>query len=312
MDKPKIKNILISGSLIYDRIMDYPGYFKDQIMPDKIHVLNVAFVVNGVKESFGGTAGNIAYNLNLLGERSTILATAGKDFGEYKNWLSRNKTNLKELKIIKNQNTASVILITDQDDNQITAVNPGAMNSPRGRFNKKYLKNSLAIISPGNCEDMLNYAKLYKAQGVRYIFDPGQQITSLEPSALRIGAVGSEILIGNDYEIELIRRKVKWTTKQLFGKIKTLIITKSSEGSEIYTAGKKAAVKAVRIKKALDPTGAGDAYRAGLIKGIINGLPLEDCAKLASAVASFAVESYGTQNHKFTLKQCIKRLEVNY
>jgi len=312
MNNLKIKNILISGSLVYDRIMDFPGFFKDHIMPDKIHILNVAFSVNEVKESFGGTAGNIAYNLNLLGERPTIFSAVGKDFGPYKNWLLRNKTYLNELKVIKDRNTASVFIITDKADNQIAAFNPGAMNIPRGRFNNKYLKNALAIISPGNCEDMLNYAKLYTEQRIKYIFDPGQQITSLKPSALRIGAVGAEILIGNDYEIELIRRKLKWTTKQLFGKIKTLIITKSGEGSEIYISGKKITIKAAKIKKVIDPTGAGDAYRAGLIKGIISNLSMEESLKLASAVASYAVTSYGTQKHKFTLTGLKKKIQNNY
>lgn len=309
MNNSKITNILISGSLVYDRIMDFPGFFKDHIMPDKIHILNVAFSVNGVKESFGGTAGNIAYNLNLLHERPVIFSTIGKDFGSYKNWLKKNKANSAELRLIKDQHTASVFVITDKDDNQISAFNPGAMNMARGRFNGKYLNNALAIISPGNCEDMLNYAKLYQKKGIKYIFDPGQQITSLSLSALRIGALGAEILIGNDYEIELIRRKLKWTERQLFGKIKTIIVTKSGEGSEIYTAGKKILIKAVKVKKVLDPTGAGDAYRAGLIKGIIDGLSLAECAKLASAVASFAVESYGTQNHKFTSAELKKRIQ---
>jgi adenosine kinase len=312
MNKTNIKYILVSGSLVYDRIMDFPGFFKDHIMPDKIHILNVSFVVNGVKESYGGTAGNIAYNLSLLGERPTIFSTIGKDFGPYKSWLLRRKSDLGGLKLVKDLNTASVFVVTDRADNQIAAFNPGAMSVPRGSFAPKYLKNALAIISPGNCEDMLNYAKTYQKQRVRYIFDPGQQIIALAPNALKTGAIGAEILIGNDYEIELIRRKLKWTTKRLFGKINTLIITKSGEGSEIYVGGKRTAIKAVKVKKVLDPTGAGDAYRAGLIKGLISDLPLEESAKLASAVAGYAVESYGTQNHRFTWRELKQKFKDNY
>jgi len=298
--------------LVYDRIMDYPGLFKDQIMPDKIHILNVGFLVNEVKESFGGTGGNIAYNLSLLNEQPTLLTTVGKDFGIYKKWLMKCKINLKEIKTLKDKQTASVYIITDKSDNQIAAFNPGAMSKPRGSFTKKYFKDVLAIISPGNAEDMLNYAKLYQAQKIKYIFDPGQQIGALTASALKTGIIGAEILIGNDYEIELIRRKLKWTASQLLGKVKTLIITKGGQGSEIFTGGKKMLIKAVKIKKVLDPTGAGDAYRAGLIKGLIYDFSLEEAAKLASVVAGFAIECQGTQNHYFTNIQLEKRFKENY
>lgn len=306
------KNILISGSVVYDRIMDFPGAFKDHIMADKIHILNVSFSLNGVKESFGGTAGNIAYNLTLLGERPTVLSNVGKDFSEYKNWFRKSGIALDGLKTIPDRHTASAYIITDRDDNQITAFNPGAMGLPRGRFNEKYLKNALAIISPGNPEDMLDYAKLYRRRKVSYIFDPGQQVTVLEPAALATAACGAGILIGNDYEIELIRRKLKWTIKRLFGKINTLIITKGGQGSEIYIKGKKSLIKAAKAEKIPDPTGAGDAYRAGLIKGLASGWPAARSARLASAVASFAVEQIGTQNHRFSLKQLSQRFEKTY
>lgn len=306
------QNILISGSLVYDRIMDFPGLFKDQIMPDKIHILNVGFLVNEVKESFGGTGGNIAYNLSLLNERSTLLTTVGKDFGLYKKWLISCKVNLAEVVMIKEQNTASVYIITDQSDNQIAAFNPGAMSQPRGEFRETLLRQALAIISPGNAADMLNYAKRYKQQKVKYIFDPGQQIGALKPMVLKTCISGAEILIGNDYEIELIRRKLDWTASQLLDKVKILIITQGVRGSELYMAGQKTMIKAVKVKKALDPTGAGDAYRAGLIKGLVNELTLETSAKLASTVAAFAVECQGTQRHHFTTVQLAKRFQETY
>lgn len=320
--KKKI-NILVSGSLVYDRIMDFPGYFKEHIMPDKIHVLNVSFVVNGLKESFGGTAGNIAYNLALLGEKPTILSCVGNDFGQYSKWLKKNKIDISQIKIVKNKNTSSCYITTDKADNQITAFNPGALVCERGALKNLKANDGIAIIAPGNNKDMENYASTYKKSGIKYIFDPGQQITALSPAALKKCINGAEVLIGNDYEISLIMKKIGWTLKGVVDKVGMLIITKGEKGSEIYSknhrqghrnsgtggTSKKVKIKAVKLKNVVDPTGAGDAYRAGLIKGLINGWPLERAGKLASVVASFAVEKQGTQEHRFGRKDIEKRLK---
>ncbi len=340
----QIKNILVSGSLVYDRIMDFPGYFKDHIMPDKIHVLNVSFMVNDLKESFGGTAGNIAYNLSLLGEKPSILACVGNDFNPYKKWLVKNKIDISQIKIIKNKNTSSCYITTDKSDNQITGFNPGALmcergvaplkrtvKSPQPPFTKGG-NNELAIIAPGNNKDMENYASVYKKQGIKYIFDPGQQITALSAVALKRSINGAEVLIGNDYEISLIMKKIGWTLKSLIDKVGMLIITKGEKGSEIYTKNKipltpfnsrllrdkkggvirKIKIPAVKLKKIIDPTGAGDAYRSGLIKGIIDEMPLEKIGRLASVVASFAVEKQGTQEHRFGWKDIDRRYKKNF
>lgn len=306
------KNILISGSLVYDRIMDFPGYYKDHIIPEKIHMLNISFLINEPRESFGGTAGNIAYNLALLEEKSTLLTTVGKDFAEYKKWLEKYKIDISQLKTIKDKSTASVYIITDKSDNQIAAFNPGAMSVPRGGFASKCLSADWAIISPGNADDMVNYAKLYKKAKVKYIFDPGQQIGSLDSLGLKTGILGAEILIGNDYEIALICKKIGWTQKVLSEKINTLIITKGELGSEIYSKKQKINILPVKAEKVLDPTGAGDAYRAGLLKGLVNGWGIEKSAKLGSLVATFAVEKHGTQNHNFTKNQLAKKFKSCY
>lgn len=308
----KVKHILVSGSLAYDRIMDFPGFFKDHILPDKIHILNVSFAVNGIKENFGGTAGNIAYNLALLNEKSIILSCVGKDFASYEKWLARNKIGSSQIKRIKSRNTASANIITDQADNQITGFNPGALRASRGIFNKKLLKNSIAIIAPGNNNDMEQYAKLYKQKKVKYIFDPGQEITSLKKSALKNSINGAWILIGNDYEISAIKRKIGWTDKALLDKITMLVITKGAKGSEIYYQGKKIQIPAAKPKNILDPTGAGDAYRAGLIKGLINSWQLGKAGCLAGLAAVYAVEKYGTQNHRFNWRTLRKRYQENF
>jgi adenosine kinase len=326
------KTIFISGSLVYDRIMDFPGYFKDHIMPDKIHILNVSFAVNNMRESFGGTAGNIAYNLSLLGERPSIIATAGNDFTPYKKWLDKNKIDSSLVKIIKNKNTASCYITTDMSDNQITAFNPGALtvetrhcliSTDFKKFGKgntekippaPFVKGGvgLAIIAPGNIKDMENYARFYKKANIKYIFDPGQQITALSSVSLKSGIKGAEILIGNDYEISLINKKTGWTTKDLIDKVNMLVVTMGDKGSLIYYNKKKHIIKPAKVKKAVDPTGAGDAYRAGLIKGIIKGYNIKKCGQLASVVASFAVEKHGTQEHRFSKQDVENRYRANY
>ncbi|MFA6171177.1 MAG: carbohydrate kinase family protein [Patescibacteria group bacterium] len=303
----KIKNILVSGSLAFDRIMDFPGKFSDHILPDKIHNLNVAFNINELRENFGGCAGNIAYNLALLNERPFILATAGTDFGSYKKWLKKKKVDISQVKEIKEKHTASAYIITDKADNQITGFNMGAMNVARGKevfkgFSAKALKNSLAIVSPGNIDDMREYGGYYKKANIRYIFDPGQAIPALKSEVIKRAAEAAEILIGNDYEVEMIKKKTGWTSKQLIDKVRTLIITKGELGSEIFIKGRRIKVRPVKAKELKDPTGAGDAYRAGLLKGLASGWDMEKSAKLASVVASYAVEKYGTQNHAFTWK----------
>jgi adenosine kinase len=230
--------------------------------------------------------------------------------------------DISHVKEINNKLMASAYIITDKDDNQITGFNMGAMNIPLGKFDEKLLKNSLAIISPGNTCDMEKYARLYKKKKVRYIFDPGQAMTALSDDVLRMASAGAEIVIGNDYEIELLKKRTGWTTDELIDKVKRLIITKGDKGSEVFeptnqrihnestnsedksnVAGKRRIIiRAVKAKTLKDPTGAGDAYRAGLLKGLTLDWPLEKCAKLGSAVASYAVEKYGTQKHGFTWK----------
>ncbi len=326
MPKNKAK-ILVSGSLVYDRIMDFPGKFADHIMPDKIHILNVAFAVNGLRESFGGTAGNIAYNLALLGERPTILSTAGRDFGLYRKRLLKNKIDVSRVQVVKNKNTASCYITTDMADNQITAFNPGALAGQcRDALQcvSTNKNNFLAIISPGNIKDMENYARFYKKVGIKYIFDPGQAITALKPNVLKASIKGAEALIGNDYEVGLLSKKTGWTINEIIDKVGMLIITKGEKGSEIYkraltsqppfTRGVIKAMKipAVKLKKIIDPTGAGDAYRAGFIKGMVQGWDAKKCGQLASVVASFAVEKYGTQEYRFGRKDVAMRFRNTY
>lgn len=307
-----MSKILVSGSLAYDRIMNFPGYFKDHILPDKIHILNVSFAINKLKEGFGGTAGNIAYNLSLLGEEPIVLGLVGEDFAKYEKWLKNKKVDISKVKKIKGELTASAYIITDQDDNQITGFYGGLGNIQYCQIVKKIKNVGLAIIAPDIKTRMLEYAKIYHTLKISYIFDPGQQITSFTASELKQLVAGARVLIGNDYEVQLILNRLNLEQKQLEKMVEMLVITKGAKGSEIYHQSKKIKIPPAKPKNTSDPTGAGDAYRAGLIKGLVAGWPLEKVGRLAGLVAVYTVEKYGTQTHKFTWSELAKRYKENF
>jgi adenosine kinase len=280
--------IYISGSIAYDRIMDFPGKLSDHILPDKIHILNVCFTVNGLVEKFGGTAGNIAYTLSLLNERPVLIATIGKDYENYFDWLNKNNISEDGIKIIREELTAGAYIITDKADNQITGFNPGAMKYPSGySFHSADPKNSISLIAPGNLQDMVEYARICKEKGIDHICDPGQSLTQWEGNALREWLDGSLLLISNDYELEMIMK-----------------MTSSAEFD--------VAIPAATVHNVVDPTGAGDAYRAGLLKGIVLGRDIETSAKMGAVAASFAIEKYGTQEHHYTYEDFIERYKSNF
>ena len=302
--------ILISGSLAYDRIMDFPGRFSDHILPEKIHVLNVAFTVNGLTEKFGGTAGNIAYSLALLGEKPIILSTIGRDYHNYYEWLEEHNIICEGIRIVDDELTACAYITTDQSDNQITGFNPGAMKH-RMTFDLEKLDpdDTIAIVAPGNFDDMVGLCQEYKSRGIRYIFDPGQQLTSFDKESILNCIDGAYILITNDYELEMIMEKTGLDRDALLTKVSMIITTLGELGSRVCALDRVIEIPPVKIAKAVDPTGAGDSYRSGLIKGLVDGLDVEKCAAMGSACASFAVEYLGTQEHHFTIEEFQKRLE---
>jgi adenosine kinase len=305
--------ILVSGSLAYDRIMDFPGKFSDHILADKIHILNVCFVVNGLTEKFGGTAGNIGYTLALLGERPLILATAGNDFGQYENWLRQHDLPLDGIRLIPEELTAGAYITTDMGDNQITGFNPGAMKYPSlYEVDHAQVPEKLAIIAPGNVEDMVSYSLSYKKHKIPYIFDPGQQITSLSADQLTDLVSGSKLLIANDYELELISEKTGLKRNELLERTEAIIVTLGENGSIIITARDETKIGVAKPSKVLDPTGAGDAYRAGLIKGLVLGKELSHAASMGATCASYAIEHQGTQEHAFTLDEFWTRYRQNF
>jgi adenosine kinase len=302
-------NIIVSGSMAYDRIMDFPGKFSDHILPDKIHVLNVCFQVNGIKEKYGGTAGNIAYALTLMGEKPLICATIGHDYQKYFKWLAKNGLSTENIKIIADEFTAGAYITTDRSDNQITGFNPGAMKYQSTLdFSKLDSEDTIVIVSPGNFEDMVNYPRACKNKGIDYILDPGQSLPMWDKQDLIQAIEGCRILIVNDYELSLIISKTGLDKKALLEMTGTIITTLGESGSQISTREREIAVPAFRVKKVVDPTGAGDSYRGGLLCGLVHGKNIEQCARMGSVCASFSIENYGTQEYSFTPEEFNERL----
>ena len=302
--------IFVSGSLAYDRIMDFPGKFSDHLLPGKIHVLNVSFTVSSMVEKLGGTAGNIAYALSLLGEKPVILATVGRDYQRYFEWLKKNHIAGDTIKVINEEVTAGAYITTDQADNQITGFNPGAMKYPSNfKFDQVNPEESIAIIAAGNLEDMITYSLICKSRGIKYIFDPGQSLPMWHKQDLIRCIKGTAILISNDYELELIMTRTGLDRRELLQHTEAIVTTLGEMGSQVITPDAEIAIPAVRPEKVADPTGAGDAYRAGLIKGLVQGKDIKHCATMGSVCASFAVECYGTQEYHFTAQEFKERLD---
>jgi adenosine kinase len=302
--------IFVSGSLAYDRIMDFSGYFSDHILPEKTHILNVSFQVNGMKEMFGGTAGNIAYALTLMNEQPVILATIGHDYHRYFEWLARNGIPTDGIKIIPDESTASAYIMTDLADNQITGFNPGAMKYPSSMdFDQLSHEDTLVIISPGNLKDMIDYSRLCKEKGIYHIFDPGQSLPMWDSRDLVQSIEGCQILISNDYELNLIMSKTGLTREDLLKLTGTIIVTRGELGSTVFSPDGEINIPVFKPRKVVDPTGAGDSFRGGLISGLVQKMSLEQCARMGSVCASFCLESYGTQDYRFSPEEFTARLK---
>ena len=302
-------SVLVSGSLAYDRIMNFPGSYKDHFHPDTLHALSVSFLVDKLEESLGGTAGNIAYNLALLEEKPVLISCAGNDFDKYRRRFAELGIDTSSVQIESDVSTAVAHVITDKDDNQITAFYPGAMMR---MYTKEIPDASLAVVSPGRPQEMLELPKKYRARGVPFFYDAGQQIIALSGEALQEAIPGAAALFGNDYEIAVMLKKLGWSKEELLTKVPILVTTLGAEGSIVSTREKEYRIAAVKADKVVDPTGAGDAFRAGFAKGWLLRLPIDTCAKLASTVAAYAVEEYGTQRHRFSMGELKVRYEKAY
>jgi len=308
-----MKKIFISGSMAYDRIMDFPGRFSDHILPDKIHILNVCFNVNGLTEKFGGTAGNIAYSLSLLQEQPFVLATIGKDYQNYFEWLGKNNIPVHGIRIIPEEFTAGAYITTDMADNQITGFNPGAMKHPSGYgFEDAASANAITLIAPGNLDDMISYARICRGKGISYICDPGQSLSKWDGKILTEWLHGSTALISNDYELELIMKMTGMKKEGLLQHTEKIITTLGENGSVIHFPDSDIHIPVAKVSDVVDPTGAGDAYRAGLLKGMTSGRDIEISARMGAVAAVYAIEHYGTQEHAYTYEEYIERYRSNF
>ncbi|MFA6908690.1 MAG: carbohydrate kinase family protein [Patescibacteria group bacterium] len=305
--------ILVAGSLAFDRIMNFPGRFREHIIASKIHSINVSFNIDTFTESFGGTAGNIAYSLRLLGAKPVVWAPAGNDFEGYRWWLERHKINTRYIRIIQKERTAAAYLITDQDDNQITAFHPGALRAPNGKVPRVLLSQTdFGIISPGSLADMKTLPGIFKKSHIRYAFDPGQAIPALSPATLKNGVSGAEIFFSNDYELSLVLRAAHMTEHELLRRAKVAVTTLGPKGSVVRSGSARFRIPPAKPKNTSDPTGAGDAYRAGFLYGYLRGLSLDVCGKLGAVASVYTVEAYGTQTHSFTASEFEGRYRKNF
>lgn len=294
--------IYVSGSLAFDRIMTFHGNFKDHILMDKLHMLNVSFMVDSMDERRGGCAGNIAFSLALLGEKPIIVSSAGRDFDAYAKSLSELGLPLDGITRYDDIFTALCYITTDMNSNQITGFYPGAMaRSSQYCFPALDPDRDLAIISPGNIEDMCRLPRFFREHGVRYIFDPGQQLPVIPPEALRNAIEGAYAVITNDYELNMICKATGLSEDSLLGRALWLVTTLGKDGARVRgTDGTDVTVPALPVDRILDPTGAGDAQRAGFLKGLVSGLSVPEAAKIGSIAASFAIEHLGTQEHRYS------------
>ena len=297
-----MSNVLICGSMAYDSIMVFNDYFKNHILPDQIHKLSVSFYVPELKRNFGGTAGNIAYNLSLLHTSPLVMATVGEDFQPYVERLSKFEIIQDYIKKIPDTFTAQAYITTDLDDNQITAFHPGAMSESHQNSISSITENiSLVIIAPDGKDGMIQHANECVEKNIPFLFDPGQGLPMFNKDELMVFIGQAHYIALNDYELQLVLEKTNLTLSKLASTVDALVVTKGSQGSSIYSKGEEIIINAIPIKKPIDPTGCGDAYRAGLIYGILNKYDWAKTGQLASVMGAIKIESQGGQNHTTTL-----------
>jgi adenosine kinase len=306
-------NVVVTGSIAYDYLMTFPGYFKDHILPDQIAKLSVSFLVDSMRKQRGGCAPNIAYNLALLGEHPIVMGTAGQDFAEYRAWLEAHGVDTSAIVEIPDEFTSSFFVSTDRDNCQIASFYIGAMgHASKLSFRDLKMPVDLTIISPNDPEAMRKYPRECKALGIPYIYDPSQQVIRLSGDDLREGIDGCKMLIVNDYEFEMIRNKTGMSEAQVLNCTDTLIVTRGGAGSTIWADSQRIDIPVVRPGRVADPTGVGDAYRAGVIKGMSLGLPWNTVGRMGSLAATYVLEQPGTQNHSYTWDEFVARYRENF
>jgi len=303
---------LICGSFAYDTIMVFQDKFKHHILPDKVHMLNVSFYVPEMRREFGGCAGNIAYNLSLLGGDPLPMGTVGSDFGPYSDWMDRCGIDRRHVKVIDDRFTAQAYITTDTDDNQITAFHPGAMDASHKNRVRDARDASIGIVSPDGRQGMLEHAAQFASTGIPFIFDPGQGLPMFDGDDLKAFIEQATWVSVNDYELQMMQERTGLSPHEIAERVRALIVTRGGEGSHIYMDKQRLDIPAAPVERLVDPTGCGDAYRGGLLFGLMNELDWETTGRIAALMGAIKIEQHGTQNHSFTMDAFRQRYQAGF
>jgi adenosine kinase len=306
--------IILTGSVAYDYLMTFPGYFRDHILPDKLDSISLSFLVDSYRKRRGGIAPNIAYTLTLLGERSHIMATVGEDFGEYRTWLESKGIDTSLIKVIPNTVTASFFCNTDRANNQIASFYPGAMGCSTELSFRQWegQRPDLVVISPSDPEAMKQHVVECRELGIPYLYDPSQQIVRLTAEELRTGIEGALAFFANDYEFGLVQKMTGMSPQDMLNYLQFVVVTRGSKGSTVYSKEKEYTIPVVPPEHIADPTGVGDAFRGGFLTGYSYTFNLEICGQMGALAATYCLECEGTQGHAYTPIEFIDRFRKNF
>ncbi len=305
-------NVVVSGSIAFDYLMRFPGRFRDHFIDQALDHVSLSFLVEELRRERGGSGANIAFNLALLGERPILMGTAGKDFDEYRAWLEQHGVDTSAVRVIPEEYSASFFCNTDVENNQIGSFYAGAMSYAKGYrlVDAVSILPDLVINSPNDPKAMLALAEECRAHGVRHLFDPSQQVIWLDADDLRYGVERCDLLIVNEYEWDMITNKTGFTRADIVGAGRVLIVTYGAEGARIYEGDTLHRIPAFPVESEVDPTGVGDAFRAGLIKGMASGFDWPLSGRIGALAAAYVLEKHGTQNHHYTLVEFVTRFRT--
>jgi len=306
-------DILLTGSIAYDYLMTFPGYFKEQILPERLASISLSFLVDSMSRQRGGIAPNIAYNMALLGGRPRLMATVGEDFADYRAWLESRGIDTALVKVIPGEFTASFFATTDKANAQIASFYPGAMAyAAQLSLRDVQARPDLVVVSPDDPLAMKNHAAECRDLDIPYLYDPSQQVLRLEGDELHRDLQGAHFMFVNDYEFGLISKKTGLSLEQMLREVDILVVTRGEQGACIYLDGEEICVPAVPPQRIVDPTGVGDAFRGGFLAGYARGWDWELCGKVGALAAAYCLEQKGTQNHTYTPQEFVKRFRQHF
>ena len=306
-------DVLITGSVAYDYLMTFPGLFEEQILPERLKSISLSFLVDGMSKQRGGIAPNIAYSLALLGGHPRVMATVGTDFADYRAWLDAQGVDTSLMKVVPGEFTASFFATTDRVNAQIASFYPGAMGHASTQSLKELAsKPDLVVVSPNAPDAMMKFPAECRELGIKYLYDPSQQVLRLEGNELARDMEGAHFLFCNDYEFGLISKKTGWDIKQMLQHVKVLVVTRGKDGANLYTNGDKIFIPTVPEREIVDPTGVGDAFRGGFLAGHAHGFDWTLCGEIGSLAAVYCLEQRGPQAHSYTRKEFVQRFREHF